>query len=159
MSEKILFLDVDGVLNSVESCKFYGTFERLDPRGVVALQRIIDTTGAKLVISSTWRLFRGLDGMREVLQHAGLRAEVVGITPDLVERRNVRGGMDSGWFAARPRREEIAAWLAQHPEVTAWCALDDDPDAGPLNLVHTDDRVGLTEANADAAIALLTRGV
>lgn len=158
MSEKILFLDVDGVLNSVESCKFYGTFERLDPRGVVVLQRIIDTTGAKLVISSTWRLYRGLDGMREVLQHAGLRAEVVGITPDLVERRDVRGEMDLGGFIAHPRREEIAAWLAQHPEVTAWCALDDDPDAGPLNLIRTDDRVGLTEANADAAIALLTRG-
>lgn len=153
MTLAIIFLDMDGVMNSAESCKIYGTYERLSPRSIAALQHIIDTTGAKLVISSTWRLFRGLDGMREVLHHAGLRAEVIGMTPDLIEPTG-----QAGWFKAHPRREEIAAWLAQHPEVTAWCALDDDPDAGPLNLIRTDDRVGLTEVNADAAIALLTRG-
>ena len=146
-----VFLDIDGVLNSAESCKVYGTFERLSPRCVSALQRIIDTTGAKIVVSSTWRLYHGLDGMRAILAEAGLRVDVVGVTPDLVQPQ---AGWP-GWGTGRPRREEIAAWLAEHPEVTAWCALDDDPDAGPLNLIETDDRVGLTEANADAAIALL----
>ena len=130
----------------------YGTFERLSPKCVTALQRILDTTGAKVVVSSTWRLYHGLDGMRTILAEAGLRAEVVGVTPYLRGEPNLSA---PGWSRTVPRREEIAAWLAEHPEVTAWCALDDDPEAGPTNLIETDDRIGLTEANADAAITLL----
>lgn len=140
---RIVFLDVDGVLNSIESCKRFGTYRRLDPACVAHLQRIIDQAGAAIVVSSTWRVLHGLDGMRTVLAEAGLRADVIDVTPFMGSVR---------------RRIEIGAWLVDHPEVTSWCSIDDGSDAGPDRLVLTKFEVGLTRADADAAIAILNAG-
>lgn len=63
---KLIFLDIDGVLN-------YEGYERLtrsgtrfvDPILIKRLKKIIDCTGAKVVLSSTWR--RGIYDIREGL--------------------------------------------------------------------------------------------
>lgn len=56
MSIKVIFLDIDGVVNS------YNTKERAPSRVVgveqcliARIKEIVDATGAKLVLSSTWR--------------------------------------------------------------------------------------------------------
>jgi hypothetical protein len=78
---KIIFLDIDGVLNNVycESrdkfgCTFHSNF-------VDNLRSIIDKTGAKIVISSSWRT-DGLDIMKDLWKYRDLPGEVIDVTPD-----------------------------------------------------------------------------
>lgn len=61
---KYIFLDVDGVLNNKKHFKklhdkYGGRFccqnMPFNPRSLRNLRRIVDTTGAQLVLSSSWR--------------------------------------------------------------------------------------------------------
>lgn len=62
--EKLLFLDVDGVLNSMDN----GDGDTIEDSKVLLLKTIIDKTGAKIVISSSWRLIdRDLKELTTVL--------------------------------------------------------------------------------------------
>lgn len=164
---KVVFLDIDGVLNTLRSMTAQKKSRPFDREAVAALNRLLRETGARIVVSSTWRIGplvqRGeaaaVAQMDEILTLEGMPPGlVVGVTPDGAQpipgqpEHSVGGRI---WYHAVPRRDEIARWRAAHPEVTAWVALDDDGDAGPENLIHCDDCVGLTEADADAAIAIL----
>jgi hypothetical protein len=59
---KVIFLDVDGVLNSrgkwagCDLANLTDSGTRIDPLAVARLKRIVDATDAKIVVSSTWRL-------------------------------------------------------------------------------------------------------
>ncbi len=52
---KVIFLDVDGVLNSTPSGPDF------EPGLVVWLNRLVDLSGAGVVVSSSWRLEYPLD--------------------------------------------------------------------------------------------------
>jgi hypothetical protein len=138
----VLFLDIDGVLNSgsFRYTQPFGTLEidMFDPTAVATLNDITRRWGLKLVISSSWR---AMPDLAAVLGSKGIEAEVIGVTPS----------------EAGPRGAEIAAWLAEHPEVTRFVILDDDCDMGPLldHLVQTDHRYGLrAEHVAQVAVVL-----
>jgi len=62
--DKIIFLDIDGVLNvcSMERDEYGSLFHKHFEDN---LRWIIDQTDAKIVISSTWR-FSGLEIMKEM---------------------------------------------------------------------------------------------
>ena len=65
---KILFLDVDGVLN-YDKCKARcGSFRGIESEKVALLKQIIDATGALIVLTSSWR--HGLTHERKDLQNA-----------------------------------------------------------------------------------------
>tara|TARA_B100000508_G_C11463052_1_gene280182 strand:- start:2069 stop:2548 length:480 start_codon:yes stop_codon:yes gene_type:complete len=63
---KIIFLDIDGVLNSTAFFEEQGVIkaptredynkQMIDPIAVSILKRIIDETGAEVVLSSAWRI-------------------------------------------------------------------------------------------------------
>jgi histidinol phosphatase-like enzyme len=53
---KVIFLDIDGVLNSEEFLK-KNKNEAIDRNNVSILKKIIDKTGAFIVMSSAWRLW------------------------------------------------------------------------------------------------------
>lgn len=146
---KVIFLDFDGVLNSVEYWRrgshrdANDTSLMLDPAAVGLVNQIVRRTGAKVVISSSWRI---LPSMRanEALNRCGFIGDIIGETPNLRDGVLVRG-------------HEIQAWLDAHPEVKAFVILDDDSDMAHLagNLVKTVHAVGITQANADAAVLTL----
>jgi len=146
---KALFLDVDGVLNSQAWMKRCAGVNLLgvDPEAVARVQEIVARTGAKVVLSSTWRLVNTLVG---ILLRS--KVPVFDKTPDLVRQA---GGMCN----ERPRSDEIEAWLAAHPEVTAWAILDDDEDAGygacEPHFVQTNPQMGLDDFCMKRVIALL----
>jgi hypothetical protein len=97
--------------------------------------------------------------LRRLLRGAGLTAPVLGV---------VGGVKMSGDLRASAALE----WLAEHPEVTAWCVVDDDvrgygyPHATMGVRYHRPEfigrcvhpRDGITDADADAAVAILTGG-
>jgi hypothetical protein len=149
---KLLFLDVDGVLNS------YGWFERridilggghdrkthdIDPAAVGLLNQLIDRTDALVVISSTWRMF-GHHQCASYLARRGFFGRVLDVTPQM-------GG---------PRGAEIQWWLDHcpaHRRPDSFVILDDDSDMVHLSnrLVQTKMETGLTPADVDAAVAML----
>lgn len=153
---KVIMLDVDGVLN--EDTTPTRTKTRMifiDQEKLLRLKRIVDATGAKIVLSSTWRYDRdnpGLNGdfleLLEAFYNVGL--EFYGYTP--VDALGIRRGM------------EIKAWLGLHPEVTKFVILDDEmfdfEERGLLpRLVKTDFAYGgLTDELAQEAIDLLMEG-
>ena len=114
-----------------------GEFEE---RNMAALARIVASTSATIVLSSTWRETgpqrRAVDG--QLTKH-GLPPHV-GVTPSL---------------QGDGRAAEILAWAAAHGSGAAWVAVDDLPlPSLPSNrFVQTDPAVGLTCADAERVIA------
>lgn len=160
---KIIFLDIDGVLNiycpsrDKYGCKFHQEF-------VNNLQHIVDETGAKIVISSSWRV-EGSGIMKSMWMFRKLPGEVIGITPDLYYTLSGPKGDDDYC-----RGSEIQLWLDNHPEVTNYVIIDDDTDMLPSqmnNFVRTsknrkhpdalDVGYGLTKKCAELAIKILNK--
>jgi len=115
---KIIFLDIDGVLNVIpQGFDLYGGI--FHPEFVDNLQTIIDKTGAKIVISSTWKA----SNVEEMWNDRNLPGEVVGTTPFSWELERFKD------FDGRiPRGEEIQEYLDFHKDITNYVILDDDTD-------------------------------
>ena len=168
---KVVFLDIDGVLNNSSTYSNDAPWrhedgERLrvpvDPTCMTRLNRLLAETGAKVVISSSWRLFARYEDLGPALARYGLVGDVIGETPDLVN--------DPAWLEAWRTREgapfhyeriergmEIAEWLKAHPEVTEFVILDDCSDMAELRpwLVLTDPVTGLDDPDVERALWLL----
>lgn len=132
---KVIFLDIDGVLNSVESAMVYKSYQRLNPVCVGLLERLVENTGAKIVISSSWRIgHENLDSLRENLRRAGLTEPLL---REIIDR--------TAAHANGHRGDEVGAWLNEHiGEVEAYVILDDDSDFHPGQVhVHTCNTRGL----------------
>ncbi len=55
---KVLFLDIDGVVNNKRTKKNFEGFTAIDPAMAALVQRIVQNTGCEIVLSSSWRLFQ-----------------------------------------------------------------------------------------------------
>ena len=151
---KIIFLDIDGVLNSENRFKELKALIEQGKRTEKALsrwhlpckdtlrplQKIIDETGAKIVLSSSWR--RDPDQIRKLnncFRRYGFQItdktcrgvylkEVAEMGFDVDKCHSVHefsnGEPSEKWTS--DRGAEIAYWLKQHPEVESFVILDDD---------------------------------
>lgn len=145
---KVIFLDIDGVLNNEKTtrttrlyCRFVGV------RHIKNLKRIVDSTGAKVVLSSDWRYDRDdpycnsdyLE-LRDELRKHGI--SFYGFTPVLLSAH---------------RGAEIDQWLKEHEEVENFVILDDRPDIEPNkdHWVQTTMSRGLCAEETKAAIEML----
>lgn len=105
---KIIFLDIDGVLNCQEAyingfCKRTDNYgQDFYPPSMNLLNQLIEETNAKIVISSTWRK-SGLEVMQEMWKHRKMAGEVIDVTPRLFY-------IDETHYRI-PRGIEIDAWL------------------------------------------------
>lgn len=79
MSTVIIFLDIDGVLNKNDGLR---SANHIDKDMVSILNRIIDSTGAKVVISSTWRCSMSQDLIQNHLNSFGFTGNIIGMTDD-----------------------------------------------------------------------------
>lgn len=153
---KIVFLDIDGVLNSrsYDKRRDWTKQTDIDETRLPLVKRIVDETGAKIVLSSTWRTHWSAkadlcdeDGryINDVFARYGLR--IFDKTPDL------------GYSA--DRRDEIKHWLADGgDDIEAFVIIDDYKFGwGDLSdrVVLTDPvhRCGIEDEHADKAIAVL----
>lgn len=108
--DKIIFLDIDGVLNLYrEEHDKYG--QLFHDNFVNNLKHIIDETGAKIVLSSTWRL-SGFKTNKNMWLDRKLPGELVDVTP--IFHNKIRG-------------EEIKHWLVNN-QVNSYVIIDDDTD-------------------------------
>lgn len=134
---KILFLDIDGVVNCATTSQRHRGCIGIDPYMTLLVDRIIQATGVKVVLSSNWRkanLFR-----KEVREQV---CTFIAVTP----------GSASG-----QRGLEIQAWLDNQEieQVEKYAILDDDSDMleeQMPNFFKTEWQTGLTQEIADKVI-------
>jgi len=141
MPDKVIFLDVDGVLNSVED-RF--SWEIETDKHMEYLKNIIDKTGAAIVVSSSWRILPSMmSRLRSRLKDFGM--DVYSKTPEIHTRDRHRG-------------DEIRKWLQENPGVKKFAILDDESDMREFvntNFFKTDMEIGLTKDIADEVIKFL----
>lgn len=162
---KFIFLDVDGVLNYEE---FYTGGKRSDsyplsefcPDAVNQVNRIIENTGATVVLSSSWRHGRTKEEMNAILKEAGFKYEIYDFTPNLSYDKKCGGD----WIE---RGNEILKWLIdnKHYNYNAYritdhnyVIIDDDTDMlyqQKDNFFQTSPIKGLTTEIADKIITFL----
>lgn len=139
----ILFLDVDGVLNNAELLDWAGK-HALGDEQLALLQKIIASTGAKIVLTSTWRLHEdALAILKSILARFSL--EIFDKTTLLIPRK-----LSMSVY----RCEEIEEWLDRHT-VEKFAILDDKSHAGfdmEENFFKTDFEIGLTNEIAESII-------
>lgn len=139
---KIIFLDVDGVLNNFASLAEH---IHLLPEKCLLVRRLCKITDAKIVLSSTWRMFMKSPDcpLLFAFDKAGLpRKLIVGATDTL------KGG----------RGKQIDRWLVGQ-NVESYVIIDDDMhDFSPAHIqrmVRTRMETGLTENGVEKAASLL----
>lgn len=132
---KVVFLDIDGVLNCAHTSARMRGLIGIDPFLVSIFNKIILETDAKIVLSSSWRLF-SLDEVKSVFPM------LYDVTSSIREHGSVRG-------------DEIQKWLDEHPEVERYAILDDDSDmleSQMPNFFQTTWKKGITKEIVDKVI-------
>ena len=165
---KIIFLDIDGVLNTerqhdrcVEAGLAYvdNFGYAFDPVSVANLKRIVDETGADIVISSSWK-FWGLSTMQKLWASRELPGKIIDVTPNNVSDEMLLSVDLDLMDLPAGKGSEIKEWLeTKGQQVTHYAILDDLPDMLPeqqSHFVQTDPRIGITKADADRVITILT---
>lgn len=166
-NDKILFLDVDGVLNSRQyvenntniNAVGYGTVG-MDPLAIDLLFNIVKETDCKIVVSSTWRhhgINVGSKFHNELSKTDNgkiILKSVIDITPDKYKHKKLK-------HKDCVRGDEIKLWLELNNFDGTFVIVDDDSDMDPLksNFVKTTFEYGLTEKNADEIIKRLNNKI
>ena len=148
MNNSVLFLDIDGVLNSKIYYKYLYKPEdggsRFDPYCVILVKKLIKEFSLKIVISSTWR-----DGAKNRL------------VKELSEN-SLMEYLHEDWLTpiVRPanRGKEIELWLENHSEVEDYIILDDNAnlmDHQMDKFVKTSMHLGMVQERYSQARNLL----
>ena len=136
--QKVLFLDIDGVVGSMYT---HGGDIQFDPVHVSLVRSIIKETECLVVLSSTWRL------SSQGRLHAGaLLGAPFDVTPSI---------------SFLQRGLEIEAWLKAQEGEVRYAIIDDDDDMLPEQRPHffrTDGVVGLTPKIVESIITHLNKG-
>jgi len=152
---KVIFLDIDGVINITKEDNGVDEYGQIFNKKFVSnLRYIIEHTGAKIVISSTWRS-SGLQIMKEMWIKRGLPGEVIGITPDEIDVVE-SGEYGCEYYDLVKRGHEIQYYIDSH-NIKNYVILDDVPDFLDNQLrrfVHT--YKGLDDLSAEMAVDILS---
>lgn len=129
--DKIIFLDIDGVLNSSfwndEHQKEISDGTLIDKEKILLLAKLVSRTNAKIILHSGWRFWFDDEGkplrleaekLLKLMADEGLK--ISGMTPDLTTEE-IRKTKKFSLVKA----EEILLWLELHHNVSGWVVLDD----------------------------------
>ena len=161
---KVLFLDIDGVLNS----NFWNDSHKteisdgtlIDEEKIKLLASLVKETDSEIILHSGWRFWfdtelnpLGTEANKlvELLEKENLH--ISGVTPDLTTEE-IRKTKKFSLVKA----DEILLWLNLHHSVTEWVVLDDldlHNDKIKRHQVKTDPTIGLTFENVKQAEKIL----
>jgi hypothetical protein len=161
MHNKIIFLDIDGVLATFEGSidmsigkqdwtpeilESYGVKLRVHTPLTKHINTILMTTSARIVLTSTWRL-----GTKEAFKERKGYLESYLIPGSIIDRTtHIKDGT---------RGDEIRLWLDHHPKVTNYVVIDDSNEKyfqKVINhLVRTDHKIGIQKEDVQKAIDIL----
>lgn len=118
---RVIFLDIDGVLNSEEWNRYvqsftygarFNSYYLLSQEMILRLQNVVFQTNAEIVLTSSWRTNeRAMDALRRQLSlyHLSIKDTTVS-------------------YAYGDRADEIKLWLESHANVTSYAIIDDYDD-------------------------------
>lgn len=136
---KVLFLDVDGVLNSRATTNFKDLYP-IDQYMAFLVGRIQLQTGCEVVLSSSWRYHP--EGVENVSKRV---VKLLDKTTTSHDCGPLRG-------------DQVNEWLSRHPEVEKYAILDDDNDFHKDQpLFKTTFEFGLTDEIANEVIEYLNK--
>lgn len=155
---KIIFLDFDGVITTVESRW------TIDPHKCKMVKTICDATDAKIVISSSWRRYNLEQTIEAIVneekaygnQPFTIPEYVVGVTSRMY---SCKFGQDIDRFGVC-RGVEIDRYIVEHPDVTSYVIIDDDEDmllSQKNNFIQTDGYHGISDKDIIKAIEILNK--
>lgn len=153
---KVIFLDIDGVLNCQSSKSRCGGFIGIDNSKTKILRMIVEKSDAKIVLVSSWKS----DWHRRDKELQNIHGNYL---DNKLKRQRLKV-LDKTKDHGGNRGEGIVEWIAKHPDVTAWVVLDDEifkdyEERGIMpHLVKTDfdsDGGGLHEEHVSAALKIL----
>ena len=160
MKTKLLFLDIDGVLNTDADVGLDRDALRSDL--IALLNTVLTVTGAVVVVSSDWRLHHTVDQLSDMLKSKGFTGTIVGATSRLDFK--VVGFDDDGDAVHKKlsRADLILDWLVNNGMMDAKVAIVDDVEptwdsTHPLfnRIVLTDGNIGLSPLDTTDLIKLL----
>ncbi|HEX6442397.1 MAG TPA: HAD domain-containing protein [Stellaceae bacterium] len=129
---KVIFLDIDGVLNCKQTPNPRNFPFIVDPALLRRLNDLLELTGAEVVLTSNWRYDPA--GMFSA-RHYGIPFSDT--TPDLQNE---------------PRCNPILDWLRRHPDIERFIVIDDEDDElDNLPLFQPSRSTGLTDEMARVA--------
>lgn len=148
LGNKVIFLDVDGVLNSDKTkARTPNGYIGISSGKVNLLKEIVKATNASIILSSSWRLMEPIDlDYKYLIHQLGHKGLHIQTKTELL--KNHRG-------------KEIKKFLDEHKEIEAYVILDDEfiQEFEECNLskhlVHTDFTNGLTKDGVEKAIKIL----
>jgi len=140
---RVLFLDIDGVLNRERFRPevSLGLRSWIEPELAQRLCGVLEAINAEIVLSSDWRRGRELVVLRDELRAAGIDGTMIDVT------REIRG----------PRWREIETWMTENNRTPEQIAIVDDfHDMGPLQprFVRVSPLNGLDKNAAKALVSL-----
>ena len=171
--KKVIFLDIDGVLNSTKTLYEDSS---LEDNLILNLKEIVNKTEAKIILSSSWRLSTyAIAKLMDNLDRFDL--VISGMTCD---------GVDLDWLKkyefdttkkyldtkfdydenkqikiTHDRGAEIFKWLSEHKEVESFVILDDEDfdikNYFPDKLIKTNFKTGLTKEDVKKAIQIINK--
>lgn len=169
---KLLFLDIDGVLNSEEYAiwctendegKEYiknGGDIFIDKKAVFRIKELCEKYNVRLVISSSWRIFTLETTKHEFERYKDLKLlnkYIVGITPNYINLDNIPRGkeiddfltivLDKSAQISNIALYDIKFFNSDDLNIE-YCIVDDDKDMldkQMKNFVHIDNYIGITD--------------
>lgn len=165
--EKIIFLDIDGVL-AIPSCLKDGMWALSDQKQKL-LGKILDETDAKIVLSSSWR-YATLERTKEHMESEGFlfNDKLIGVTIRAYQY------LEKGTkiHLSIPRGVEIKQWIDTHIHSDkgknwemkkigkdyTYVILDDDTDMlleQKAHFLNTNRVIGLNDDIVERAVAIL----
>ena len=156
---KVIFLDIDGVLNTTSTTEMFEEYTFVEDEKVQLLKQLVTRTGAKIVLSSSWRYgwwvkrkvnptpsdlssIRLFEALEKKLSEYGL--ELL----DHTDETSTRG-------------QEITWWLENWDgePIESFVILDDMHPSYLLphtsHVVSTSISKGLTQTHVDRAVSML----
>jgi hypothetical protein len=150
----VIFLDIDGVLNSeqwfglmIETDQLEEHATMVDPKAVKKITDLCDEFGLSIVVSSSWRSWNVKETIDEFKKNKNLRPitkYIVGVTPGSIQRR---------------RGDEIQRYMFL-TKVDRYVIFDDDTDMleeQQKNFIHTNYYYGVTDEDIEKAKEILKK--
>lgn len=159
---KVIFLDFNGVLQSVASIIYHNrrrvmglengsSIALFCPIACSNLEYILEECpDAWIVVSSSWRKNHTVQQLQEIfVENKMMPSRILDTTPDL----------ESSDLKEKTRGAEIQAWLKNHPDVLDFVIIDDFNDMEPYKdrLVQVNSNNGLTFTDAEKVIEMMGR--
>lgn len=136
---KIIFLDIDGVLSTTKSLllpenslllkeirntsninkKEIAMKILFDKSAIMLINRLVEYSGAKIVIISNWRRNIGSENTYNKLIEEGIKKE-----------HFFEGDYYAPYKMTSEKNHDVCFWLEKHPEVTSYIVIDDDYNVG-----------------------------